>query len=429
MKKFLKTFVSFLLKELAKQKIKKTGAKVIAITGTVGKTSLKESVAFVLENEFKIKKTRKNLNGFFGLPLDILNQPYSSVPAKKWSIILIKCLLDLLKSKEKYDYYILEMGVAESKEMDYLLSIVKPFMSTITNIYPAHIENFPGGYEEYKEQKLLLAQKTLVEGCVILPYQLKIVEKNVVESLNNLVTYGENVESDYKIVTPEATLNGISFVFVTRQGEKIKIKNEAILGYEYIGSFACTAAICDILGLKAAVISNRLEKFKLPAGRLNLIKGIKDTIIIDGSYNSSRYSTLSGLKALELFGQTKIACLGDMRELGEFTKMEHEKVAEEVVKVVDILILVGPLMKQYLLPKVLESGFLQDKVYHFLSSEKAGKFLVDMVKGGEAILVKGSQNTILMERVVYALMQDKKNAKNLLCRQSEYWDKVRSVTP
>ena len=93
------------------------------------------------------------------------------------------------------------------------------------------------------------------------------------------------------------------------------------------------------------------------------------------------------------------------------------------------MILVGPLTQKYLLPKATELGFSKDKIFHFLSSEKAGKFLAEYVEGGEAILVKGSQNTILMERIVYEVMKDKSRAKELLCRQDEYWDKVRSVTP
>ncbi len=428
MKRFFKNFVSFLLKELAKRKIKKTGAKVIGITGTVGKTSLKEEIAFVLENNFKIKKTSKNLNGFFGLPLDILNQPFSSVATKKWPIILFRCFLDLINSKEKYDYYVLELGVAEPKEMDYLLSICKPYISTITNIYPAHIQNFPGGFEEYKQQKIALANNTMVEGYVVLPFNLKNTE-DFDKVRTNIITYGDNSQSDYKILTPEATLNGIDFVLSTNNGEKVRIKNQSILGEEYIESFTATVTICDILGLDLQVVAERLEKFKLPAGRLNLIEGIKSSIILDGSYNSSRYSTISGLKALALFSQTKIACLGDMRELGDFTQTEHEKVADEVVKVADIIILVGPLTQKYLLPKLIELGFLKDKVFHFDSSEKAGKFLAEYIKGGEAILVKGSQNTILMERVVFEVMKDKDRAKELLCRQDEYWDKIRSVTP
>lgn len=428
MKRFIKNAVSFLLKELAKRKIRKTGAKVIAITGTVGKTSLKEAVAFALENDFRIKKTSKNLNGFFGLPLDILNQPFSSVATNKWPIVLFKCFLDLIRSKEKYDYYILEFGVAEPKEMDYLLSICKPYISTITNIYPAHVQNFLGGFEEYKEQKIALVNNTKVEGFVVLPFSLKNLE-DFSQVKTDIITYGENANSDYKILTPEATLNGIDFVLSTNNGEKVRIKNQSILGEEYIESFTATVTICDILGLDLTVVAERLETFKLPAGRLNLIEGIKSSIILDGSYNSSRYSTISGLKALALFSQTKIACLGDMRELGDFTKTEHEKVAESVAKIADVVILVGPLTQKYLLPKVIELGFKKENIFHFLSSEKAGKFLADYIKGGEAILVKGSQNTILMERVVFEVMKDKARSKELLCRQDEYWDKVRSVTP
>jgi len=429
MKKNFKRFVSFLLKELAKRKIQKTGAKVIAITGTVGKTSLKEELAFILESDFKIKKTSKNLNGFFGLPLDILNQPYSSVPNKKWPIVLIKCFFDLINSKEKYDFYILEMGVAEPLEMTYLVSIAKPYISTITNIYPAHIENFQGGFDEYKQQKIELANNTMVDGFVVLPYKLKNSEDFSKVKTNALVTYGESVESDYKILTPEATLNGISFVLATNKGKKIKIRNETILGLEYIESLSASVVVCDILGVDLNLVAQRLERFRLPAGRLSIIEGIKNTIILDGSYNSSRYSTISGLKALGLFSQTKIACLGDMRELGDYTQVEHEKVAEHLKDIVDILILVGPLTQKYLLPKATELGFSKDKIFHFLSSEKAGKFLAEYVEGGEAILVKGSQNTILMERIVYEVMKDKSRAKELLCRQDEYWDKVRSVTP
>ena len=141
------------------------------------------------------------------------------------------------------------------------------------------------------------------------------------------------------------------------------------------------------------------------------------------------------LKMLQQIGdnKTKIAVLGDMRELGSQAKIEHEKVAEIAVKIADKIILIGPLMKEYSLPIVKRSKL---PVEWFATAGEAANYLLEgshpsnnhnqdaILQGNEIILVKGSQNTIFLEIVVEALLKNKSDVVNL-CRRGKFWDKKR----
>src|SRR3989344_2536826 len=153
MKKAISTIILFILKILAKAKLNKMNAEVIAVTGSAGKTSLKDALYLVLSSKYKVKKTCKTFNSEYGLPLDLLNQhsPYGSTTG--WVSALILGFLDLLTNGEKYDYYIAEMGVDKKGDMDYLMTIFRPKYSIILNILNVHVGNFKDGFTDYAKEK------------------------------------------------------------------------------------------------------------------------------------------------------------------------------------------------------------------------------------------------------------------------------------
>lgn len=196
--------------------------------------------------------------------------------------------------------------------------------------------------------------------------------------------------------------------------------------------YAITLGLAIAVGLACKIAFNEavdaLRLYELPPGRMSLIHGIKGSFIIDSSYNASAEPMMAALDVLDKAkkGVKKISVLGDMRELGEETKYEHERVANKAVEVTDEFVLVGPLMKKFFIPRVLELGFDKSKIHWFENSAQAATFVHDLIQGGEVVLVKGSQNTIFLERVVEAIMEYPEMANKQLCRRGKYWDGIRS---
>jgi UDP-N-acetylmuramoyl-tripeptide--D-alanyl-D-alanine ligase len=117
----------------------------------------------------------------------------------------------------------------------------------------------------------------------------------------------------------------------------------------------------------------------------------------------------------------RVAIIGDMRELGTMSKLIHEKVAEKILNSLDMVILIGPLSQQYILPILKKHDF---PVYSFLNFTSSKSTILEQIKPKDMILIKGSQNTLFLERAVELLLENPRD-KDKLCRRGEYWDKIR----
>jgi UDP-N-acetylmuramoyl-tripeptide--D-alanyl-D-alanine ligase len=173
-------------------------------------------------------------------------------------------------------------------------------------------------------------------------------------------------------------------------------------------------------------IVQSLQKVKNAPGRLNVLPGIKNSIIIDDSYKGSVDATLLALRALSQFQDgylhpiRKIAVLGDMYELGKQTESAHNRVGAYVMECsVDVLIVVG-MFAHYIEEGALSAGFSKDMIFKFDTSDQAKKFVQSIIEEGDVILVKGSQG-IRMEKIVKEIMAEPLRASELLVRQSRDW--------
>lgn len=366
------------------QKTKKKQLDIVGITGSAGKSSTLFACQAVLSSHFKIK-TNDGYNSESGLPLSILGLKISNYHLSSWLKIILLCPIKILTNWKTYDILILEMGIDSPlwpKNMDFLLSVAKPNIAIFLNASPVHLLNFQSLEEIALEKSKMVNQA-----------QVAIINES--DKLVKKYTQNKNIIN----ITPT----------------KIKF-SDFYLPEIYQISFGAALALARIFNINYnQAVKNIQENFYLPPSRSSLLEGIKNTTIIDSSYNSSPIACQELLKFLSSFKTKKIAVLGDMRELGHITPDEHQKIYNLATKSADLIISVGPETHKY----------FGDRSHKFLYWWQAAKFLKDQVKGGETILVKGSQNTIFLEELIKEILQNPTDSKKI-CRQSPHWLKVKS---
>lgn len=438
----MQNFILTYLRILAKIQLVKIKPEIIGITGSAGKTSSAYAVRTILIDRYKTKLSEK-ANSETGIPLNILGLYPNDYSFLDWIRLLILSPLAILSNWEKFDKYIVEMGVDspyEPKNMSYLLKIVSPTIGVFLNALPVHTQFFDDLVSEKelgKREKLLkelIAQEKgkLISGLpengwAILNADDQFVKEFALKTKAHCVTFGRLGE-DLILKNIEKNLSGFECNFTHNHKDYVIKINNQILSDDYAYTFLAAIAVGLCEGITVNESIQFLENdFKLPPGRMSLIPGVKKTVLIDSSYNASKFTMFEALHTLkEVKGKKKIAVLGDMRELGEETEFAHREVAKKAIESADLIITVGPLMEKYFIPELIKLGFPKDKVFFFESSNKVGKWMENKIlQGEEIVLIKGSQNNIFLERVVESLMEDPQDADNLLCRRGKFWDQKR----
>jgi len=431
----MKKIIQLKLKILAKIILAKYKPKIIGITGSVGKTSTKEAVYSVLANKFNVRKNIKNYNNEIGVPLTIIGAEAQGRSMVGWLVVFVKALkLILIKDKKYPEILILEMGVDRPGDMKYLTKIVKPDIGVVTLIGPVHLEFF-GTIEKIQKEKGELIRNLKKTGFAILNYDNEKTRKIEEMSKVKVLTYGFEEKAQVKaqelifsfseegVKKDSWNLAGVSFK-LSYNGSFVPVLLPQVVGETAVYASLAASAVGIALGMNLVDIATTLKNYKSPRGRMNLIPGIKNTLIIDDSYNSSPQSSKSALdiagKIKILEGARRLAVLGDMLELGSYSEDGHREVGKYLVKVgIDKLVLVGERSRD-IGRGAEDAGMKKDDIFHFQDSEIAGKFVQERMKEGDLVLVKGSQG-VRMERIVKEIMADPLSAEELLVRQDKSW--------
>ena len=419
MKKIFRFIISSILKCKAKSYLKKNNVDVIAITGSIGKTSTKEAVYFLLKNKFSTYKSPKGFNTDIGLSLSILQEDESGFSSFiSWFKILKRIFT---KKLDIYKKMVLEMGADKRGDIKKLISIAKPSISIITNVNPVHLGD--GQFkdiEDIAKEKSSLIKGLNQDNLAILNFD----DENVrnMQTIAKKFSYGSSADVDLKVSNIKTTNTSISFL-LDYKNEFVSF-NIPVLGAFQVYVFLPAIATALNLGFSLKECANILKSFKLPKSRMNPIKGINDSLIIDSSYNSSPISANKALELLSsLSAKRKISALGSMNELGEISKEMHINLGIQAAQISNIIVAVG-LEAANIKQGAISVGMPEQNIYTFFNSEDAGIFLKDFIKADDIILVKGSQNKVRMERLIKLIMDNPSKAKNLLCRQDDSWDKV-----
>ncbi|KKR71523.1 MAG: UDP-N-acetylmuramoyl-tripeptide-D-alanyl-D-alanine ligase [Candidatus Levybacteria bacterium GW2011_GWC2_40_7] len=430
------------LKIAAKIQIAKFKPIIVGIGGASGKTSTASLLYLILSEKFPVLTTRGK-NSETGIPLSILGLEVKNYSYFEWIKILILAFFKILFSWKKYKVFIAEMGIDSPnypKNMSYLLSIVQPKIGIITNIAPEHSVYFEslirdvsdqGRFEKILdligEEELMLLKSIKKDGFSIINIDDKRI-KNISERIQSVAITVSKLDptADYYIESRKTSLSQTVIKFIFKNKEYVlKLKRPLPTHYDY--SLVFSIIISHILGIPVDEAIRILErKFNLPAGRVAIFKGIKNSVIIDSSYNSS-IETVSDL--LELLSEVagnrrRIAIIGDMREQGLFSKTQHEELAKRLVLNADVAILIGPMLDDFAVPILSNEQF---NYYSFPNFSKARARIRSLVKNRDIILVKGSQNTLFLERAVEMLLTDPEDQK-FLPRRGKFWDKMRTKT-
>ncbi|MFH1608772.1 MAG: Mur ligase family protein [Patescibacteria group bacterium] len=427
MKSTFKKLISNILIIESKFILWKYKPKIIAITGSIGKTSTKDAVYAVISKISYVRKSEKSFNSEIGLPLTILGCPNGWNDAYVWLKNILKGIWLIIWPHKYPKWLVLEVGVGKPKDMDKTASWLKTDAVIITAIgdTPSHIEFFNSRNHLIEEKSKLI--KTLKkDGVLILNSDDPAVLNMKSKTKNRIVTYGFNKEADISgsedAISYSATGEPEGIIFrVDESGKSLPVIIEGVFGRNHI--YASLASLALSFGLKLSMLdaTNALKNYEVPPGRMRLLKGINNSFIIDDTYNSSPFACESALKTLgEVKGKfRKIAVLGDMLELGKHTEEAHKNIGKLVKESAEILIVVGQRAKSIKVG-ALDSGLNEKNIYEFLNSKEAGEFLKTFVKKGDLVLIKGSQG-IRMERTVEAILLDKKNKEKLLVRQDLEW--------
>jgi UDP-N-acetylmuramoyl-tripeptide--D-alanyl-D-alanine ligase len=401
--------------------------KIIAITGSVGKTSTKDAIFTVLSAFKAVRKSEKSYNSEIGLPLTILGIPNGWNNVLVWLENIVKGFYLILWKRPYPEYLILEVGAGKPGDIRSVSKWLKPDIVVITRFpdKPVHVEFF-GSSEKIIEEKSTLAYAIRPTGVLILNHDDEKVYELHRKATCKTVSYGFHENATYHATYPTLMSNsltgvplGINFK-LEYTGNTFPVYLPHVIGMHYVGSALAALACAHEAGCDLLSSIERVGAYVTPPGRLSLIEGIRNSILIDDTYNASPVATEAAIEVLkEVNGKRKIAVLGDMLELGKFTEEAHRAIGERVGNVADILVVVGPRAKT-IAHGALEKGFSEKKIQSFDTAADAAKFLQEVIKEGDVVLLKGSQS-IRLERAVEAIMAHPEEKGKLLARQDKEW--------
>lgn len=404
---------------------------IIGITGSVGKTSVRDAVFTLISKRFMVRKSAKNYNNEIGVPMSVIGSGNGKLKIFEYlSVIFRGIFLFFWKNDNFPRFLVLEMGADKPGDIKYLVDIVRPNIAVVTAIgeMPAHIEFFPER-DALIEEKSRLLTALPENGAAVLNYDdLSVRDMRHLLSENiSILTYGfgsgADVKGDnYAIGGAEDKTNLDTHLYmsfkIAYNGSTVPIRIRGLLGHSQAYAVLAAASIGLALGMNLLEIAEGISGYVSPPGRTKLLKGIKSSWIIDDSYNSSPLAALSAMETLEVFEDyRKIAVLGDMLELGEYMEKAHRNLGVKAAEICDIIIAVGSRAK-FIYDKALSCGFNKENIFYFDQHqiEEAGKFLREKIHSGDMILIKGSQE-MRMEKIVKEIMAEPEKAKELLVRQ------------
>jgi UDP-N-acetylmuramoyl-tripeptide--D-alanyl-D-alanine ligase len=434
MKQFFKKIIVALLTLEARVVLRKYHPNIVAVTGSVGKTSTKDAIFAVLKGSVHVRRSEKTFNTDVGLPLTVLGLPNAWGSPVRWLHNFVDGLFLIISNAPYPAWLVLEVGADRPGDIRWLASWIRAQVVVITRLpeVPTHVEFFASAEEVVEEKAALI--DALVPGGTLVLYADDSRTRNLAHRLPapdaKILTFGLSSDADvrgedFALLREEgveAWPVGMSGRIVV-EGTSTPVELVGALGSHAFLPLIAAAAVGSALGKNLEQIAEGLRTYEPPQSRMRLLPGIKNTLLIDDTYNSSPAAVEAALGALALIKPhgRSIAVLGDMLELGRQSVEEHRKVGAHVAKTCDLLIVVG-FRARDIAQGALDNGMKDENILQFEDSRKAGAELQNILQVGDMVLIKGSQS-VRMERVVEEVMAEPERASELLVRQDAEWKK------
>lgn len=426
---------------LSKRIIRLYKPRIVTVAGSVGKTSTKDAVHAVLASTFTTRKNQKSFNSEFGVPLTIIDRPNGWNDPVSWLVTLAKGAglviagYTPLRTRVAFpEWFVLEFGADKPGDISALMEWVKPDVAVLTRMgdVPVHVEFF-ADREQLIAEDAQTAHGTRTDGFIVLNVDDPDIARLLPSAKQRVITYGTRTHASvraehYKVVYD--TRDGIAFPvgirFVVTVGEQqFEVERIGLIGEHHMYPVLAAFAVAVGLNVSLQDAYHALHAIELAPSRMRLISGVKNTMIIDDSYNSSPVAAREALAALSKLvvggGARRIAVLGDMLELGAYATAEHHALGMAAAQAADIVIGIG-LRARGIIDGALDAQKDESKLFHFDSSEEAANFIEEMIKPGDIVLIKGSQS-IRTEKIVREIMAEPDRAAELVCRTDGEWGK------
>jgi UDP-N-acetylmuramoyl-tripeptide--D-alanyl-D-alanine ligase len=414
------------LEKYVKRYFKKHNPKLVVVVGAVGKTTTKNAIATVLSTKFRTEASHENLNEQISVPFGILGIKYPPAALLKkistWHQVF-KTMRHRIKSETDIDVIVQELATDRPGEIAHYEEYLRPNIAVVTAVTPEHMANFPGGINEVAQEELTVARYS----------GLTVINRDDVDAgfadyaeTTNITDYGlDGGEYRFEIISG-APLSGYTVKFIAPEfpnGIETKIN---LVGEHVLRAALAAGVIAAKFGMSAPEIAAALAQIEPVAGRMNPLRGVRETTIIDDTYNSSPSAAIQALRTLyQIDAPQRVAILGSMNELGAQSGEYHKEVGAQCdPNFLDWVITIGEDAKNYLAPAAHISGC---EVASFADPISTGAFANKILQEGGVLLAKGSQDGVFAEEAIKELLHDDVNEETALVRQDAEWLAIKNA--
>jgi UDP-N-acetylmuramoyl-tripeptide--D-alanyl-D-alanine ligase len=364
------------LSELARSRRRRAALPVVAITGSVGKTTTKEMAAALLATRGPVLKTEGNLNNQYGLPLT------------------------LLRLRAEHRAAVLELGMSAAGELRALVAVARPDVAVITRIAPVHLEFFPS-LDAIAEAKAEVLEGLAPRGTAVLNGDDPRVARIGERYSGRVVWFGRGSGRDVSCADERQNGAGTRLTLLL-PGQAVAARLP-LVGPHFVENLLAAAAVAHVLGVPTDALAEAVGSLGAARHRGEVLRLGQDVVVLDDCYNSSPAALEAAVATLGLLGgRRRVAVLGDMLELGPTARFLHRDRGRSLRGRVDLVIGVGPLAEEIVIG-AREAGIPSAGLRHFKEAATAAAAAEDLVSPGDAVLVKASR-AVALEVVVEALV-------------------------
>jgi UDP-N-acetylmuramoyl-tripeptide--D-alanyl-D-alanine ligase len=370
------------LQALANAVRRESGTKVVAITGSAGKTTTKEATGEFLASQYRVVRNRGNLNNHIGLPLS---------------------LMDL---RHRPDIAVVELGMNHAGEISTLVRIAEPEVRVWTNVGEAHVGFFQS-VDAIADAKAEIFEGASSSTLLVANADDQRVAERMGRFSGRVITFGIDRDADVRATAVEDRgVDGVAAQVTTPRGA-VDIRT-SLIGRGNLANVLAATAVALQFDVPLASIAERAARLRPATHRGEIIRLRDGVTVIDDSYNANPTATRRAIDVLaSASGRRRVAVLGEMLELGDYATALHEDVGRAIASAgIDLLVAVGGAAAEALATAAVTAGMAADRVRQYANSNRAADAVATLIEPGDVVLVKGSRG-VRTERVVERLQAER----------------------